>query len=105
MEEQQQIDHRLLRSGHPQDRRRQASDAGAGDEGAGAGRLGVGPVARVGEEGHVIGPCALERRDAAHHARGVPLERRAERLRELAERELGAADHCGYFFLPPASRS
>src|SRR5438309_384288 len=105
VEEQQQIDHRLLGRGHAQHGRRQAADAGGGDEGAGPRGLGGQMVAGVGEEGHVVRPRALPRRDAPHHPRGVTLEGGAQRLRELAESELGSADHRRYFFLPPASRS
>src|SRR5437867_2356274 len=105
VEQQEQIDHRLLRRGHRQDRRGQAGDVGTGDEGARARGLGGRAVAGVGEEGHVVGPGALQRRHAPHHPRGVTLEGGAQRLRELAESELGSADHRRYFFLPPASRS
>src|SRR2546428_807681 len=105
VEQQEQIDHRLLRRGHRQDGRGQAGDAGTGDEGARARGLGGRAVAGVGEEGHVVGPGALQRRHAPHHPRGVTLEGGAQRLRELAESELGSADHRRYFFLPPASRS
>src|SRR6267143_1443421 len=105
VEQQEQIDHRLLRRGHAQHGRRQAADAGGRDEGAGPRGLGGRMVAGVGEEGHVVRPRALQRRDAPHQPRGVTLEGGAQRLRELAESELGSADHRRYFFLPPASRS
>src|SRR6267143_1718032 len=80
---------------------RRRVDAGGGDEGAGPRGLGGRLVAGVGEEGHVVRPRALQRRDASHHPRGVTLEGGAQRLRELAESELGSADHRRYFFLPP----
>src|SRR2546428_19077 len=105
VEQQEQIDHRLLRRGHRQDRRRQAGDAGTGDEGARARSLGGRAVAGVGEERHVVGPGALQRRHAPHHPRGVTLAGGAPRLRELAQSELGSADPRRYFFLPSASRS
>src|SRR5205809_4865670 len=104
-EQQEQIDHRRLRRGHRQDRRGQAGDVGTGDGGARARGLGGRAVAGVGEEGHVVGPGALQRPHAPHHPRGVTLEGGAQRLRELAESGLGSRDPRQYFFLPPASRS
>src|SRR3989440_3151188 len=104
-EEQPQIDHRLLGRGHAQHGRRQAADARGGDEGAGPRGLGGQMVAGGGGEGHSVRPPPLQRADAPHHPRGVTLEGGAQRLRELAESELGSADHRRYFFLPPASRS
>ena len=65
----------------------------------------MGYVQEARAEGHVVRPRALQRRDAPHHPRGVTLEGGTQRLRELAESELGSADHRRYFFLPPASRS
>src|SRR5881628_3128578 len=105
IEEQEQVDHRLLRRGHAQDGRRQTGHPRAGDEGAGARGLGGGAITAVGEKGHVRGAGAFEWRDARHHAPGVTLEGGPQRLRELAEGELGSADHRGYFFFPPLSRS
>ena len=105
VEQQEQVDHRLLRRGHAEDRRGETGDAGAGDERAGARGLSRGAVAAVGEKRHVVGTRAFERRDTPNDAPGVPLEGGAQRLRELAEGELGSIDHRGYFFFPPASRS
>jgi hypothetical protein len=64
VEQAEQRDERLLGRGAPQGRGRQIRGVVGGDEGAGARGAGRRPVARAGQEGDLIGPGALQRRDA-----------------------------------------
>src|SRR5437879_528058 len=98
MEDRQQGDERLRRSARAKQWAAQPRDVLRHEEGAGPRGFRRGAVARVDHEGNLLRLRGLEGRHAGDPAVRIAIERRAERLGELAEREPGWLDHRRYGF-------
>src|SRR5206468_1076603 len=98
MEQREQRDQGLLRGARAQERTRQARHLLGDEQGAGTRRLGGRAISGIDQEGDLLWSGRVERRHAGDATARVALERRAEGLGKLPEREPGGRSHQGGFF-------